>query len=208
MAQRCGSPAAEIMDSGPASCFADELDVAQGEDAMRSFLVTAVALTLAGCASPGALPIGGEVVRPAAYTAPTLPPARSDTVLAVRTFVTEAGATREVPAECSFESAYSSGSFRAPARLALPELGPETPVLRVTCSDGARRGTAAARATLRRTNAFGGWPAVGISVGTGGHRGRRGNIGVGLGGWWGGGGGWDNAGALRAEYPDLRIMLQ
>lgn len=185
---------------------------------MRKGLVGVVAL-LAGCASSQGLPLDDAVVRPTRYTAPALPPARSETVFTVRSVVSEGGAVREMPADCTFETDYSQGAFRAPARVALPDLGPQTPVVRVVCTNGELRGAAAGRAALRR--GYGGIrPTIGLSVGTGyGYRG----VGLGIGGLWGGYGygpglgyglghgygyGGYGAGGLGAVYPDLAVELE
>lgn len=178
---------------------------------MRKVLVAATALLAACAGGPPGLPLGEAVVRPTSYTAPALPPAGGEAILTVRTFVTEAGAAGELAADCTFETEYSSGAFRSPARVALPDLGAQTPVVRVACAESGLEGAAAARAALRR--GYGGVrPTIGISIGTGyggyGHR----DVGVGVGGLWGGYGygpgyGYGQAG-LRAVYPDLAIELE
>lgn len=172
---------------------------------MRITWIGAFGLVLAGCAgATNGLPFQETAVRPAVRADAALPPARSETELTVRAFVTEGGAAREVAADCTLTSSYVGGSFRAPARLLVPDLGPQTPVLTVACAQGTQEGAVSARATLRRTSGFGGVPAVGLSVGTG----YRHGAGVNLGGWWGGGWGWGRSGALLAVYPDVRVMMQ
>lgn len=162
----------------------------------------AVAL-LAGCAaqSPTATaPLVTSQVRPKA----AIPPAWGVTQLGVRAAL--ASTLQEVAADCSLESPYSTARFTTPARVSVPDLGPETPVLRIACSDGTHRGTAQAQATLRSTNGgLGGWPAVGVSVGTGG---GYGGTGVSLGGFWGGGWGTSGPSVQQAVYPDVQVLLQ
>ena len=73
----------------------------------------------------------------------TMPPAFGISTIAVRAFVTEAGATREVTgATCELTSPYSTASFTAPATVSVPDLGNQTPVVRVRCAEGGRSGGA------------------------------------------------------------------
>lgn len=168
---------------------------------MRTVWPVAVAMLAFGCAQQSAT----ETVLVQAQQRPGVspPPARGETQAVVRSFVTEGGRAREVSgAACEAASAYATAAFTTPARLALPDLGPQTPALNVTCSLGAQTGGAAARPQLRATNGLGGWPAVGVSVGTGG----GGGVGVSLGGFWDGGWGRGPQ-AQRAVYPETRVML-
>lgn len=79
-------------------------------------------------------------------------------------------------------SPYSTASFAAPATVSVPDLGNQTPVVRVRCAEGGRSGAVEARAELRTLGGGGGWPMIGVSVGTGGYSG------VSVGGLWTGGG--------------------
>ena len=63
----------------------------------------------------------------------------------------------------------------------MPDFGEAAPVVTVTCRSGATSGTAAAPPERAWSGGLGGWPAVGVSVGTGDAEG----VGVGL-GWYGG----------------------
>lgn len=169
---------------------------------MRKSWLAVVALVVAGCATQNAQPPAPLV--PSQVKASTvMPPAWGITDVRVSAAVTEAGTLREVSADCTLDSPYSSARFRAPARVSVPDLGPQTPVLRIGCSDGTRRGSAEARAALRSTNGgLGGWPTVGVSVGTGGYSG------VSVGGFWGGGFGTTGPNVQQAVYPDVQVVLQ
>lgn len=169
---------------------------------MRRTVLAAVLLA-AGCSGAADLP--APVVRPEVRPGLMLPPARAETEVELRTFVTEAGLIREVAgARCRLDSDAFTAAFTSPARLALPDLGQAAPVLAIVCTDGTRSGSADLRATLRGGRASGGWPAVGVSVGTGGR-----DVGVSIGALWGGQG-WGAREPLlaRAVYPDVRIELR
>ncbi len=133
----------------------------------------------------------------------SMPPAFGISTVAVRALVTEAGATREVAgAACELTSPYSTASFAAPATVSVPDLGNQTPVVRVRCAEGGRAGVVEARAELRPLGGnTGGWPMIGVSVGTGGYSG------VSVGGLWTGGG-TASANAWRAVYPDVQVMMR
>ncbi len=159
----------------------------------------ALALLAAGCAASPELP--APVVRPGVRAGAILPPAQGETGVEVRTFVMEGGARREVAgATCRLESDGFEGSFRTPARVVVPDSGPAAPVLGFACTDGARQGSGSVRAYLRGERGLGGWPAVGVSVGTG----RHSNVGVSVGTIFGGGS-W---GVRRAVYPEAEIELR
>lgn len=167
---------------------------------MRRGWIVALSLLAMGCAREAAVS-PPQMARPAVTPGLMLPPARAETALDLRSFVVEAGRRREVTgATCALESAYFTGSFRTPARLVVPDLGPQSPVLSFACAAGPLRGTEAVRASLRGTSGLGGWPAVGISVGTG----YRSDVGISVGTLWGGHA-W---GAQRAVYPDARVELR
>jgi hypothetical protein len=71
----------------------------------------------------------------------------------------------------------------------------------VTCRSGTASGTAIAQPEALWQRGMGGWPAVGISVGTG----DVGGVGVGL-GWYGGGAGVQQ-GTPVVRYPELRVPI-
>ena len=83
----------------------------------------------------------------------------------------------------------------------MPDFGEAAPVVTVTCRSGATCGTAAAPPERAWSGGIGGWPAIGISVGTGDAEG----VGVGL-GWYGGGVG-GSSGTPVVRYRELRVPL-
>lgn len=108
---------------------------------------------------------------------------------------------RSVPAACQAEGQGFGAAFTAPAELAVPAFGAASAPIRVVCKADGRSGTRTAHPGLRQTGgAAGVYPTVGIGVSTGG------DVGVSLGGWWGG------LGSQRTQfyavrYPDLAIDL-
>lgn len=172
---------------------------------MRKAWIAVLALGVAGCAEQAP-----DVRAPTAQSQPragvAMPPAWGVTVVNVSALVSDGGVTREVSgATCALSSPYSTAQFVAPATVSVPDLGPETPILRVDCSEGPRRGAVETQARLASTNGgLAGWPTVGVSVGSGG----GGNTGVSVGGFWGGGWGTSGPGVQRAVYPDARVMMQ
>ena len=160
------------------------------------------AALLAACVAPaGPAPEGVASVRAAARPGVTAPIARGETTLLVR--AVPAGTTgQELPgATCRAESPYFLAEFQAPAQILMPSFGEAAPVVTVTCRSGEATGSAAASPELAWSGGLGGWPAVGISVGTGSAQG----VGVGV-GWYGGSAG-GTAGAPVVHYRDLRVPL-
>ena len=169
---------------------------------MRKHWLLAVTLT-AACAPTGT-PLPEEPVRVAPTRGADWPAARGETALVVRAVSRDArGAQRElVGARCTAASPLYSAEFAVPARVLLPDFGPASPAVTVACRAGAAQGRAESRPELAGTGGFYGWPAVGISVGTGDVSG----VGVGL-GWYGGGAGW-GSGTAAMRYPALRVVLE
>ena len=156
---------------------------------------------LAGCVEQtgfASAPAVASQVRPDA----ALPPAFGISTVADTALVPEGGVAREVAgATCELTTPYSTASFTAPATVSVPDLGAQTPVARVRCVSGGQSGVVDARAELRQLGGYGPWPAIGVSVGTGGYSG------VSIGGLWSGGGN-ASANALRAVYPDVQVMMR
>lgn len=168
---------------------------------IRAGLVfAAVAVALTGCTPPpdAGLPLPEPAMRMTPRDGVTWPAARGEASMVVRTV---AGGVEVPGAECRAESNLFQAGFRTPARLLLPDFGEASPSLRIACRDGAASGVVEARPRIGwAQDAYGGWPAVGVSVGTGGY----GGVGVGM-SWYGGGGG---AGAVPAvRYPDVEVVL-
>ena len=145
---------------------------------MRTLALMA-AVGVAGCVAPAAAPPGVETVRaerkagvagaaraaarPSSWCGrcrPARPPGRSS------------GAPR-----CVADSPYFRAEFASPARILLPDFGAAAPAVTVTCRSGTASGTAVAAPQAAWQGGLGGWPAVGVSVGTGDDSG----VGVGFG---------------------------
>ena len=97
---------------------------------------------------------------------------------------------------------WSRVEFTSPAAVLLPDFGADSPNVTVTCRAGKQSGSGVAPPVAAWSGGAGGWPAVGISVGTGDVSG----VGVGL-GWWGGGGAGAGSGVAVTRYGELRIPL-
>ena len=129
---------------------------------------------MAGCVAPaGPAPEGVASVRAEPRPGVVAPIARGETTLVVRAVPAGASGQELRGAACRAESAYFTADFRSPAQLLMPDFGEAAPVVTVTCRDGAASGTAAATPERAWSGGLGGWPAVGVSVGTGDVRGRR-----------------------------------
>lgn len=106
----------------------------------RFALLTAAAL-ISGCATDrAALPVERRVVVPGAEFAAV----RGEADLVVRTFVEDAaGARAEVGgATCGVTSSLYRATLTTPARLVVPNFGPQSPELLLDCRAGELRGTA------------------------------------------------------------------
>jgi hypothetical protein len=154
----------------------------------------AAMLALAGCAGYGGGTAGGGRGLPevAMRAQPDwiVPPGRGRAALAVRAFVPGAdGAWQEVAgARCRVEGApYFRTDLVTPARLVLPDLGPDAPVLTAECFSGAATGRDAVAPSYP-------WEA------TGGTWAQRITFG---GGWWRG---YEASGPMR--YPDLAVAVR
>ena len=161
-----------------------------------------LALMLAGCVAPaGPAPQGVSVVRAAPLPGATAPIARGETALLVR--AVPAGVPgQELPgAACRAESSYFAADFRSPAQILMPDFGEAAPAVVVTCRSGEAVGTAAAMPERAWSGGLAGWPAIGISVGTGNAQG----VGVGVG--WAGGNAGGTAGAPVVRYRELRVPV-
>ncbi len=165
----------------------------------------ALAGLVAACATtPPGLPLTDAVVR-SEGDAEALAAARGETRFVVRTMIAEPSGLREAPgASCRAVTSLSRSEFVSPARVGLPDLGADSPVVTVACDSGDLSGTAAGRPVVRNRSAAV-YPAIGLSVGTGGY--GTGGVGVSFGGLW-------TAGPnppfseLSAEYPDIEIVLR
>lgn len=168
---------------------------------MRAWIWGAV-IGLAGCATTGAAPVGVQTVQAVAKPGVAAPVARGETQLVVRTVTAGAPGQELVGAACVADTPWFQAKFTSPARILMPDLGASAPTVTVTCRSGTATGTAAAPPVAAWSGGLGGWPAVGISVGTGDVNG----VGVGL-GWYGGGVG-GASGVPVTRYNELRVELQ
>lgn len=162
---------------------------------MRSaVLLAALALTACAPAQPQVPPL--PLVRASLAPGQAIA-AQGETRFAVR-------ALREglpVPAACQAQGQGFAAEFAAPAELAVPAFGAASAPIRVVCRAEGRSGTRTAHPGLRQTGgAAGVYPTVGIGVSTGG------DVGVSLGGWWGGSGSQGTQ-FYAVRYPDLAIDL-
>ena len=161
----------------------------------------AAALLLCGCATGGAPP-DAQTVQVEARPGVTPPAARGETQLVVRAVPAATPGQEFRGATCEATSPYFSARFTAPARLLIPDYGSAAPSVSVSCRAGEAAGEAIAAPQAYWAGGVGGWPAVGISVGTGNMSG----VGVGL-GWYGGGTYGGGGGVPSVRYPDLRVPL-
>jgi hypothetical protein len=143
-----------------------------------------------------------ETVRVTPRPGVAAPVARGEAALVVR--VVPAGVSGEElrGAACRAETQYFTADFASPARLLVPDYGASAPPVTVRCTSGTASGTATALPQAAWAGGMGGWPAVGISVGTGDVSG----VGVGL-GWYGGSVG-AAGGVPVTTYPELRVAVQ
>jgi hypothetical protein len=164
-------------------------------------MVYGVMLVLAGCVAPAGTPAGLPTVRAEARPGAALPAARGETQLVVRTVPADMAGPELQGSACRAESPYFTAAFASPAVILLPDYGSAAPPVTVSCRAGSASGTAVAQPEAVWSRGFGGWPAVGVSVGTGGSSG----VGVGM-GWYGGGVG-ATQGAPVVRYPELRVPV-
>jgi hypothetical protein len=159
-------------------------------------------LLVAGCMAPaGPAPQGVASVRAEPRPGAVTPIARGEAALVVRAVPAGTSGQEIRGASCQAASDYFVADFQSPAQLLMPDFGEAAPVVTVTCRAGDAAGTAVASPERAWSGGLGGWPAVGISVGTGDVQG----VGVGL-GWYGGSAG-GTAGAPVVRYRELRVPL-
>ena len=168
---------------------------------MRTW-VWGVLLMSAGCASPVAGPPGVETVRATPKSGVAAPAAQGETQLIVRVVPAGVSGQELQGASCVAETPWSRTEFTSPARLLMPDYGASSPPVVVTCRSGDASGSATAQPRAAWSGGMAGWPAVGISVGTGDAAG----VGVGF-GWYGGGVG-TSSGVPVVTYADLLVPVQ
>lgn len=158
---------------------------------MRPAALLALGL-LAGCA--GGVPVERQVV----VAGDRFTAVQGEAAFFVRTFLEPEGGDRQevVGARCSVLSSLYSAELVTPSRVVVPNFGPQSPEITVTC----------------RANDWTGSNTVGIRTywdqppGYWGPPGPYGPWGPGWG--WGGAGWWGGPAYPRSEYPDLRVTLR
>jgi len=161
----------------------------------------APAALAAACVAPVPADPGISSVRADPRAGVTAPIARGESSLVVRAVPAGSLGQEIHGAACRAETDYFTAEFLSPARVLMPDLGETAPVVRVTCRAGEAVGSADALPERAWSGGLGGWPAVGISVGTGDTSG----VGVGL-GWYGGSVG-ASGGSPVVRYRELRVPL-
>lgn len=115
---------------------------------LRASAALVAAAALAGCAQ--GLPVTREVVVPGGR----FEAIRGEAQVVVRSFVEEADGRREVGgARCDLATSLYSAALVTPARLYLPNFGPQSPDLRVACTAPGLAGTAQQRIVTRTQGA-------------------------------------------------------
>jgi hypothetical protein len=160
-------------------------------------------LLLAGCVAPGPGPANVAAVRavPRPSPATPAPPATGESQLTIRAVSRDDPGQEYVGAACVAETPWSRTELTAPALLLLPDYGAASPSVTVTCKAGNLSGTGVAPPEAAWSGGLAGWPAVGVSFGTG----NSGGVGVGLG--WSGGGVGTQSGVPVTRYHELRVPL-
>jgi hypothetical protein len=158
---------------------------------MKIGMVGLCAVMLAGCSS--GVPVRNEV----SVSGSRFGNVSGEARLTVRSFRDLAdGSRREViGASCNLESTLFSASFATPARLKLPNFGPQSPELEIDCAAGTLAGHA-----IADIDTYWRRPPGGYGYGYYG------------GPWYGGPYGyWDwpgYGGVPVSDYPDVRVLLR
>lgn len=159
--------------------------------------LAAMAALLAGCATQSYAPVERRVV----VSGGGFDAVRGEAGLTVRTFVEDpSGARREVVgATCQVGTSLYATTLVTPARLVVPNFGPQSPELVIDCTAGDRRGKAVRDISTSWTYAPGGWP------------GNPAYLPYGPYGPYGGtpfGYGWDRPAYARSDYRDVGVILR
>ena len=164
--------------------------------------ISGALVVLFGCAAPGVPPAGMSTTRVEARSGVVAPPVQGESRLLVRAVETGTPGRELAGVPCTADSTWFHASFTAPTQLLLPDYGASAPAVSVQCRTAELAGAAVAQPEAAWTGELGGWPAVGLSVGTG----NRGGVGLGV-GWYGGGAG-ATSGVPVTRYPDLRVAME
>jgi hypothetical protein len=153
---------------------------------MRILLLLAPALGLAACAT--GVPVERQVVVPGGR----FDAVQGEAQLTVRTFLPQEGDERRevVGADCTVVSSLYSAELVTPARLVVPNFGPQSPELEIDCRAGDLAGSGRVRIVTRWQQPPGYW---GYPWGPYGWPGW---------GWYGG------PGLPVSDYPNLDVIMQ
>jgi hypothetical protein len=163
---------------------------------MRSgAMIMMAGAVLAGCAA--GVPVERQVVVPGERFLAV----QGEAAFFVRTFlVPEDGERREVVgATCTVASSLYSAELVTPSRLVVPNFGPQSPELDVTCTAGAWSGGGKARIVTRWNEPPGYWGSPAGAWGPGWGPGW---------GWGGAGWGWGGPAYASSDYPNLNVTLR
>ena len=139
--------------------------------ALALMAALAAAIGVAGCAVPGAAPPGVATVSATRTAEVPAPLASGETQIIVRAVPAGAPDQELRGALCVAEAPWFRAEFASPARVLVPDFGTQAPPVTVTCRSGTASGSAVAQPQAAWSGGLGGWPAVGVSVGTGGYSG-------------------------------------
>jgi hypothetical protein len=155
-------------------------------------LPIAFGLMLAGCAS--GVPVERQVVVPG----DRFDSVRGEAALFVRTYVEAAGERRELAgARCDVVTSLYRTELVSPSRLVVPNFGPQSPELGITCRAGERSGSETVRILTRWNEPprYWGYPP--------GYWGWPGVFPPGPFDW-----GWYGPGYPVSDYPNARVLLR
>ncbi len=155
---------------------------------MRRIAALGLVLGIAGCAS--GVPVEREYVVPGGGFSNV----QGESRLNIRTFVEQPDGPREVlGAACDVTTSLFAQPVTTPARLVVPNFGPQSPELAVTCRAGEFSGEARQRIVTRWQ-----YPPRGAAPGWGARWGGPGWRGD----WWG------QPAYPVFGYPDMRVILR
>ena len=155
---------------------------------MRGLVASLGLVLLAGCAT------GVPVERMAVVPGGRFAGVQGEAALTVRTFLDDGGGERRevVGATCDVVSSLYSTRLVTPSRLVVPNFGPQSPELGVSCRAGELTGAGRVRIITRwqEPPGFWGYP---YGPGFGGPW-----------GWWG----WYGPGYPVSDYPNLNVRMR
>lgn len=158
-------------------------------------LALAPLLLVAACAS------GVPVQRQVVVAGDRFTAVQGEAAFLLRTFLPrESGGGEVTGAVCQIVSSLYSAEAVTPARVVVPNFGPQSPELVATCRAGELAGTGGTRIVTRWQQPPGAWGYPG--VGPWGYRSAMWGPG------WGPGWGWDGPSLPVSDYPNLIVTLR